>query len=240
MITIIPAIDLIGGKCVRLSQGDYSQQKTYRDDPVEVAKEFETAGIQRLHVVDLDGAKAGKVMNLPVLERITKATSLLVDFGGGIKTDEEVKRVIDAGVAYVSVGSIAVKSPGLFDRWIAEFGPEKFFLGADVRGGKVAVSGWLEQTDIDVVEFIRAHMLKRISHVFCTDISKDGLLEGPSVALYKSLLAQHPGLRLVASGGVSSLDDIRALDDIGCDGVIVGKAIYEGRITLNELASFIQ
>ncbi len=237
MITIIPAIDLIGGKCVRLSQGDYAQQKIYRDDPVEVAKEFEAAGIQRLHVVDLDGAKAGKVMNLPVLERITKATSLLVDFGGGIKTGSEVKRVIDAGVTYVSVGSIAVKSPETFDRWIAEFGPDKFFLGADVRDGKIAVSGWLEQTDIDLIEFIRAHMLKRISHVFCTDISKDGLLEGPSTALYKSLLAQNPGLRLVASGGVSSLDDIRALDDIGCDGVIVGKAIYEGRITLTELST---
>lgn len=237
MITIIPAIDLIGGKCVRLSQGDYAQQKIYRDDPVEVAKEFEAAGIQRLHVVDLDGAKAGKVMNLPVLERITKATSLLVDFGGGIKTVSEVKRVIDAGVTYVSVGSIAVKSPETFDRWIAEFGPDKFFLGADVRDGKIAVSGWLEQTDIDLVEFIRAHMLKRISHVFCTDISKDGLLEGPSIALYKSLLAQNPGLRLVASGGVSSLDDIRTLDDIGCDGVIVGKAIYEGRITLSELST---
>jgi phosphoribosylformimino-5-aminoimidazole carboxamide ribotide isomerase len=240
MITVIPAIDLIGGKCVRLSQGDYAQQKVYRDDPVEVAKEFEAAGIRRLHVVDLDGAKAGKVMNLPVLERITKATSLEVDFGGGIKTDAEVKRVIGAGVTFVTVGSIAVKSPETLARWIDEFGAEKFFLGADVREGKIAVSGWLEQTDVDLVEFIRAHLLKGLSHVFCTDISRDGLLEGPSLALYKNLLAQHPRLRLVASGGVSSLDDIRALDEIGCDGVIVGKAIYEGRISLNELSTLTQ
>ncbi len=235
MITIIPAIDLIDGKCVRLSQGDYSQKKIYRDNPVDVAKEFEAAGLTRLHVVDLDGAKAGKVVNLSVLEEIAKATSLLVDFGGGIKTDEEIRSVVDAGATFVSVGSIAVKEPEKFNRWIKEYGPEKFFLGADVRDGKIAIGGWLEQTEIDVTEFIQEQMTKRISHVFCTDISKDGLLEGPSLTFYRHLLFQCPGLRLVASGGVSSLEDIRKLDQLGCDGVIVGKAIYEGKITLREL-----
>ena len=235
MITVIPAIDIIDGRCVRLSQGDFATAKVYRQDPVEVAKEFEAAGIKRLHVVDLDGAKSGKVCNLSALEKIVKATSLLVDFGGGIKTDQEIKQVIDAGVTFVSIGSMALKEPETFDRWIREFGADKFFLGADVRDGKIAVSGWLEQTGIDVVKFIQDQMAKRISHVFCTDISRDGLLEGPSLTFYRHLLFQCPGLRLVASGGVSSIADIQALDQLGCEGVIVGKAIYEGKITLREL-----
>ncbi len=238
MITIIPAIDLIDGKCVRLSQGDFVSAKVYRQNPVEVAKEFEAAGIKRLHVVDLDGAKLGKVCNLPVLEKIVKATSLLVDFGGGIKTDIEINQVIDAGVTYVSIGSMAVKEPEIFNNWIQAFGPEKFFLGADVRDGKIAVSGWLEQTGIDVEKFIQEQMAKRISHVFCTDISKDGLLEGPNITFYRHLLFACPGLRLVASGGVSSIDDIRKLNQLGCDGVIVGKAIYEGKISLDQLKEF--
>jgi phosphoribosylformimino-5-aminoimidazole carboxamide ribotide isomerase len=200
-----------------------------------VAKEFEAAGLTRLHLVDLDGAKAGKVVNLSVLEEIVKSTSLLVDFGGGIKTDEEIKSVINAGATFVSVGSIAVKEPDQFNRWIQEYGPEKFFLGADVREGKIAINGWMEQTEIDVIQFIREQMSKRISHVFCTDISKDGLLEGPSLTFYRHLLFQCPGLRLVASGGVSSIDDIKKLEQLGCDGVIVGKAIYEEKISLQEL-----
>jgi phosphoribosylformimino-5-aminoimidazole carboxamide ribotide isomerase len=239
MITIIPAIDIIGGKCVRLSQGDYSLKKIYRDDPVEVAKEFEAAGIKRLHVVDLDGAKAGKVLNLSVLEKIVKTTSLLVDFGGGIKSDEDLKQVMDAGVTYASIGSVAVQEPEKFNRWIREYDPDKFFLGADVRDGKIAVSGWIEQTEIDVVEFIQEQMTKRISHVFCTDISRDGLLEGPNITFYRHLLFACPGLRLVASGGVSTLQDIKNLEVLGCDGVIVGKAIYENKISLEDLKIFL-
>lgn len=235
MITVIPAIDLIDGKCVRLSQGDYAQKIIYNENPVEAAKQFEAAGLMRLHLVDLDGAKAGSVKNLPVLHKIARETKLAIDFGGGVKTEEELRAVFDAGAYYASVGSIAVKEPETFAAWIHRFGAERFFLGADVRNGKIAVQGWLEQTDLDVVEFIREQMQKRVSHVFCTDISMDGLLKGPSVNLYKHLLAQCPGLRLVASGGVSSVEDIRALDALGCDGVIVGKAIYEGKISLEEL-----
>jgi phosphoribosylformimino-5-aminoimidazole carboxamide ribotide isomerase len=235
MITIIPAIDLIGGKCVRLSEGDFSTTKVYSDNPVEVAKEFEDAGLTRLHIVDLEGAKNGMPVNLSVLEKIAKETKLLIDYGGGIKTDEDVQRVIDAGVTYVSVGSIAVKSLETFERWIHEFTPDKFMLGADVRDRKIAVSGWQEQTEIDVVEFIRGQMNKRVSHVFCTDISKDGLLRGPSINLYRHILAQCPGLRLVASGGVSCIEDILELNQLGCEGVIVGKAIYEGKISLKDL-----
>ncbi|MCX6311344.1 MAG: 1-(5-phosphoribosyl)-5-[(5-phosphoribosylamino)methylideneamino]imidazole-4-carboxamide isomerase [Bacteroidetes bacterium] len=239
MITIIPAIDIIDGKCVRLSQGDFATSKVYREDPVEVAKEFEAEGITRLHVVDLDGAKLGRVSNLAVLEKIVKATSLQIDFGGGIKTDSEIQQVVDAGVTFVSIGSMAVKDPETFNKWVQTFGPEKFFLGADVRDGKIAVSGWLEQTGIDAVEFIQEQMTKRISNVFCTDISKDGLLEGPSLTFYRHLLFACPGLRLVASGGVSSLEDIRQLNQLGCEGVIIGKAIYENKISLKELKEFL-
>ena len=239
MITIIPAIDIMDGKCVRLSQGDFATSKVYREDPVEVAKEFEAEGITRLHVVDLDGAKLGRVSNLAVLEKIVKATSLRIDFGGGIKTDSEIQQVVDAGVTFVSIGSMAVKDPETFNKWVQTFGPEKFFLGADVRDGKIAVSGWLEQTGIDAVEFIQEQITKRISNVFCTDISKDGLLEGPSLTFYRHLLFACPGLRLVASGGVSSLEDIRQLNQLGCEGVIIGKAIYENKISLKELKEFL-
>ncbi|HEU4718755.1 MAG TPA: 1-(5-phosphoribosyl)-5-[(5-phosphoribosylamino)methylideneamino] imidazole-4-carboxamide isomerase, partial [Bacteroidia bacterium] len=197
----------------------------------------EEAGLKRLHIVDLDGAKAGKVKNISVLEEIASATSLQIDFGGGIKTTGELKAVLDAGAVYASVGSVAVKAPELFTEWVHAFGPEKFFLGADVRDGKIAVQGWLEQTEIDAVDFIHEQMRKRIAHVFCTDISRDGLMTGPSLTFYRHLLFQCPGLRLVASGGVSSLEDIRALDRLGCDGVIVGKAIYEGKIPLAELSA---
>ena len=235
MITIIPAIDLINGKCVRLTEGDFSTAKIYRDDPVEVAKEFEGAGLTRLHLVDLEGAKNGKPENLSVLENIAKQTRMLIDYGGGIKTNEDVQQVIDAGVTYVSIGSIAVKSPEIFDHWIKKHGADRFFLGADVRDRKIAISGWQEQTEIDVVEFIREQMKKRVSHVFCTDISKDGLLKGPAMNLYRHILGQCPGLRLVASGGVSCIEDILELNQLGCEGVIVGKAIYEGNISLKDL-----
>ncbi len=238
MITIIPAIDLIDGKCVRLSNGDYATTKIYRENPVEVAKEFEAAGIQRLHLVDLDGAKSGTPKNISVLEKIAKATKLLIDYGGGIKTDEDIQRVFNAGVTFASIGSVAVKSPDVFDGWIRKYGAESIFLGADVRNGKIAVGGWLEQTEIDVVEFIQLQMQKRISHVFCTDISKDGLLSGPASNLYKHILAKCPGLRLVASGGVSCIEDILELNQLGCEGVIVGKAIYEGKILLEDLINY--
>ncbi|HTL83202.1 MAG TPA: 1-(5-phosphoribosyl)-5-[(5-phosphoribosylamino)methylideneamino] imidazole-4-carboxamide isomerase, partial [Bacteroidia bacterium] len=208
------------------------------EDPVEVAKEFEDAGITRLHIVDLDGAREGKVCNLNVLEKISKSTKLLTDFGGGIKTGTELESVISAGVTYVSIGSMAVKQKEMFDSWIQKYGPDIFFLGADVRDGKIAISGWMEQTDIDVLDFIRENMSKRISHVFCTDISHDGMMIGPSLTFYRHLLFQCPGLRLVASGGVSSMEDIRQLQALGCDGVIVGKAIYENKISLKELAQF--
>ncbi|CAN5250103.1 1-(5-phosphoribosyl)-5-[(5-phosphoribosylamino)methylideneamino]imidazole-4-carboxamide isomerase [soil metagenome] len=238
MITIIPAIDLIEGKCVRLSNGDYSTKKIYRDNPVEVAKEFEAAGIRRLHLVDLDGAKAGTPKNTSVLEQIAKETNLLIDYGGGLKTDADVQRVFDAGVTYASIGSIAVKAPEIFDGWIQKYGPDSFMLGADVRNGKISIGGWLEQTEIDVVDFIQQHLQKRISHVFCTDISKDGLLTGPSVNLYHHIIAKCPGLRLIASGGVSSIEDILELNQIGCEGVIVGKALYEGNILLEDLINY--
>ncbi|MBI3512291.1 MAG: 1-(5-phosphoribosyl)-5-[(5-phosphoribosylamino)methylideneamino]imidazole-4-carboxamide isomerase [Bacteroidetes bacterium] len=235
MITIIPAVDIIEGKCVRLTEGNYASKKIYREDPLEVAKEFEEAGITRLHIVDLDGARDGCVRNLKILEKISRSTRLLTDFGGGIKTMTELENVVSAGATYVSIGSMAVKQPQVFDTWIQKYGPDIFFLGADVRNDKIAVSGWQEQTEVDVVDFIRQQMTKRIAHVFCTDISRDGLLTGPNMTFYRHLLFQCPGLRLVASGGVSSMKDVEALDRLGCEGVIVGKAIYEGKITLKEL-----
>lgn len=240
MITIIPAIDIIDGKCVRLTNGDYSQQKTYRNDPVEVAKEFEDAGIKRLHLVDLEGAKNGKVTNLKVLEKISRATGLLTDFGGGIKTSAELEAVVSAGATFVSIGSMAVKQPEIFDSWIQKYGSDIFLLGADVREGKVAIMGWQEQTQIDVVEFIQQQMTKRISHIFCTDIAHDGMLDGPNITFYRHLLFACPGLRLVASGGISSIEDIINLQQLGCEGVIVGKALYENRISLKDLKPFLQ
>lgn len=237
MISIIPAIDIIEGKCVRLSQGDYTQKIIYNENPVELAKQFEAAGLNRLHLVDLDGAKAGAVKNFSVLEQIANATKLQIDFGGGIKTKTELQAVFDAGAVYAAVGSIAIKSPETFSSWIHEYGAERFLLGADVRNEKIAVQGWTEQTETDVIDFIREQMSKKIAQVFCTDISLDGLLQGPSFDLYRHILAQCPGLRLIASGGVSSLEDIAKLDALGCYGVIVGKAIYEGKISLPELSS---
>lgn len=235
---IIPAIDIIEGKCVRLTQGDYAQKTVYNENPLEVALEFQDAGLKRLHLVDLDGAKAGAVKNWKVLETIAGKTGMAIDFGGGIKTEKDVDIVLNSGAALATVGSIAVKNKELLLKWMRQFGAEKFLLGADVKEGKIAISGWLEETDIEVVEFIRAYKEEGIQQVFCTDVSKDGLLQGPSTELYKEILGALPGLHFIASGGVSTLKDIEDLQQIGCAGAIVGKAIYEGRITLQELKKF--
>lgn len=238
MIEIIPAIDIIEGKCVRLTEGDYTQKVVYDERPEEVAKRFEQAGITRLHVVDLDGAKAGHVCNLSVLEKITNATKLRVDFGGGIKTESELNSVLSAGAAYATIGSMIVQQPDEFQKWVALHGSDQFFIGADVRNGCIAVSGWLEQTQIQVLDFLREQMAKRIHYFFCTDISKDGKLEGPAEELYRMIIARCPGIGLVASGGITSMDDVSRLEEIGCEGVIIGKAIYENRISLKELERF--
>lgn len=235
---IIPAIDIIEGKCVRLTQGDYAQKTVYNENPLEVALEFQDAGLKRLHLVDLDGAKAGSVKNWKVLETIAGKTGMVIDFGGGIKTEKDVDIVLNSGAALATVGSIAVKNKAILLQWMKQFGAEKFLLGADVKEGKIAISGWLEETDIEVVEFIRAYKEEGIQQVFCTDVSKDGLLQGPSTELYQDILNALPGLHFIASGGVSTLKDLEDLQQIGCAGVIVGKAIYEGRITLQELKKF--
>ncbi|MBC6366577.1 1-(5-phosphoribosyl)-5-[(5-phosphoribosylamino)methylideneamino]imidazole-4-carboxamide isomerase [Algoriphagus sp. AK58] len=235
---IIPAIDLIGGKCVRLSQGDYSSKKEYHDDPLEMAKRFEGAGITRLHLVDLDGAKAKKIVNGDVLERICSGTSLKVDFGGGIQADEEIEKAFSLGAKQVTGGSIAVKNPTLFDEWITKYGSEKIILGADAKNKKIAVGGWEETTSVELIPFIQSYFDKGIRYVICTDVAKDGLLQGPSVDLYREILQEIPELKLIASGGVSSVKDLEELEKVGVYGAIVGKAYYEGRVTLEELASF--
>lgn len=232
---IIPAIDIIDGKCVRLTQGDYGQKTIYNENPLEVAKAFEDAGLQRLHLVDLDGAKAGAVKNWKVLESITSKTSLVIDFGGGIKKEEDVKIVFNSGAALATIGSLAVKDEATFVHWLLTYGADKFLLGADVKNEKIAVAGWLETTDIDIYSFIDKYVQHGIQQVFCTDVSKDGLLQGPSVDLYKNIVERFPALHFIASGGVATVSDLHELQQIGCKGVIVGKAFYEGRITLKEL-----
>lgn len=232
---IIPAIDIIDGKCVRLTQGDYAQKKIYNEHPLEVAKEFEAAGLQRLHLVDLDGAKAGQVKNWKVLETLAEKTKLTIDFGGGIKTEEDVRIVFNSGAALATVGSIAVKDEAELVKWFRTHGAEKFLLGADVKNEKIAIGGWLETTDIWVYDFIEKYINHGVKQVFCTDVSKDGKLEGPAVELYKNIIEKFPALHFIASGGVSSIDDVYALRDIGCAGTIVGKAIYEGRIRIEDL-----
>ncbi len=235
MIEIIPAIDLIDGKCVRLTQGDFTRGKVYHENPLNAAKEFENAGLKRLHIVDLDGAKRGKVANLKVLETIAANTNLTIDFGGGIKTGEDIKSVFDAGAAMASIGSIAVKSPETFFAWLAQFGSEKILLGADVKGKNLAINGWQTETEIEILPFLREYFAKGVTQTFVTDISKDGLLQGSSNELYAEILREIPELKLIASGGVSRIEDISELEKIGCSGVIVGKAIYEGRIKLEDL-----
>jgi phosphoribosylformimino-5-aminoimidazole carboxamide ribotide isomerase len=235
---IIPAIDIIEGKCVRLTHGDYTKKTIYNEHPLEVAKEFEDAGIKRLHLVDLDGAKAGAVKNWKVLEAIAGKTGLVIDFGGGIKTEKDVQIVFESGAALATVGSIAVKDEATFTTWLSTFGAEKFLLGADVKKEKITVSGWLEQTDIWIYDFIQQYTEKGITQLFCTDVSKDGALEGPSTELYKNIVEKFSALHFIASGGVSSIDDVYQLEEVGCKGVIIGKAIYEGRIRLEDLKKF--
>ncbi len=235
---IIPAIDLIDGKCVRLTEGDYAQKKIYNEDPLEVAKAFEGIGLMRLHLVDLDGAKAGEVVNWKVLEKIANQTQLIIDFGGGIKKENTLQTVFDTGANYATIGSLAVKNRAVFEEWIERFGADAFMLGADVFEEKIAIGGWIEKTNIDVYEFIQSYMNRGITQIFCTDIQKDGKLAGPSIDLYKKIIEQFPTLQLIASGGVSNMEDLHALRTIGCAGAIVGKAIYENRITLEELARF--
>ena len=235
---IIPAIDIIEGKCVRLTQGDYLQKKIYNEDPLEVAKAYEGAGLKRLHLVDLDGAKAGQVVHWKVLEKITHHTKLIIDFGGGIKTTSTLESVLNAGATYATIGSIAVKNELLFQEWIYQFGAAIFLLGADVVNEKIAISGWLEKTNLSVFDFIQSYITKGIQQIFCTDIQKDGKLEGPSLVLYQKIIKQFPTLQLIASGGVSSLEDLQALEKVGCSAAIIGKAIYENKITLSALAQY--
>ena len=235
MIEIIPAIDLIDGKCVRLTQGDFAQRKIYRENPLAVAREFEDAGLTRLHVVDLDGARRGKVTNLKVLETIAAGTNLTLDFGGGIKSAEDVRAVFDAGAQLASIGSVAVKAPEMFFSWLDEFGGEKILLGADVKDGKVAINGWQTATEIEILPFLREYFARGVRQCFVTDIARDGLLAGSANELYAEILREIPALKLIASGGVSRIEDIRELEEIGCAGVIVGKAIYEGKIKLEDL-----
>lgn len=233
---IIPAIDIIDGKCVRLTQGDYSQKKVYNENPVEVAKEFQDAGLEYLHVVDLDGAKAGEVINWEVIRSICQETKLQVDFGGGIKLQDQVQKLFDYGVRQVNLGSIAVKDPEIVRDWINTFGAEKIILSADVKNEMIAISGWQEDASIRITDFLKDYIQKGIEYVTCTDISTDGMLTGPNIELYQKILFSFPQLNLIASGGVSCLDDLIELQQVGVDGAIVGKAIYEGKITLEELA----
>jgi phosphoribosylformimino-5-aminoimidazole carboxamide ribotide isomerase len=234
---IIPAIDLINGKCVRLTKGDYAQQKIYNDNPAEVAKQFEDAGIERLHVVDLDGAKAGHIVNLKVLEVIAAATNMVIDFGGGVKTITDVGNILNAGASIVTIGSLAVKHPEILEEWLMEFGTDKFLIGADVLDEKIKISGWLEDGGIGIFQFIGKMLALGVTSIFCTDISKDGVMKGPSIDLYKKIIEEHPEVHLIASGGVSKIEDVIELKEIGCSGAIIGKAIYEGLITLKQLSS---
>ena len=235
MIELIPAIDIIGGQCVRLTKGDYDQKTVYRDSPAEVAKEFEKIGFKRLHVVDLDGAKSKHIVNEQVLKAITNKTHLTVDFGGGIKTDEDIEKAFAAGASMVTIGSIAVTSPDLFMGWLEKYGAERIILGADVRHGKISINGWKEDSSEDLLPFLKKYVDAGVSNVLCTEISKDGTLAGPAIELYQSMMAAYPELHLIASGGVSSIEDIHALDAAGIPAVVFGKAIYEGKINLNEL-----
>lgn len=232
---IIPAIDIIDGSCVRLTQGDYNQKTVYSSHPIDVAKQFEDHGIHTLHLVDLDGAKNGKITNLGVLESITKHTNLQIDFGGGVKTSQDVQQILNAGATWVTIGSLAVKHPEIIQEFIQTYGAEKFMLGADVKNELLQIHGWIESTQVHVHEFIAKYLKIGVKRFFCTDISKDGMMKGPALDLYKKIIATFPEIFLIASGGVSSLNDLDYLKACGCKAVIVGKAIYEGKISLAEL-----
>jgi phosphoribosylformimino-5-aminoimidazole carboxamide ribotide isomerase len=235
---IIPAIDILEGKCVRLTQGDYSQKKIYNEKPLEVAKEFEDAGLKRLHLVDLDGAQAGKVINWKALESIAGKTSLIIDFGGGVKTEKDIEIIFESGGALITIGSMAVKEEEIFISWLKKYGANKFLLGADVKEERIAVHGWQETTNIWIYDFIQKYIEVGMKQIFCTDVAKDGALEGPSTELYKNIIEKFPELHFIASGGVSSIKDLYKLENINCKGVIIGKAIYEGRIKLAELKNW--
>ena len=234
-IELIPAIDIINGQCVRLTKGDYEQKKIYNNNPAEVAREFERLGFKRLHVVDLDGAKSKHIVNDAVLKSITSSTNLIVDFGGGIKTEADIEKAFAAGAAMVTVGSIAVTQPELFMQWLEKYGAERMILGADVRNGKISINGWKEDSGEALLPFMKKYIDAGVRNVLCTEISKDGTLAGPAIDLYKEMMATYPELHLIASGGVSSIDDIKALEAAGIPAVVFGKAIYEGKINLKEL-----
>ena len=240
---IIPAIDIIDGKCVRLTKGDYNTKKIYNENPLEVAKEFEDAGIEYLHVVDLDGAKASKIINHKVLEAIASKTNLKIDFGGGLKSDKDLEIAFNSGANQITGGSIAVKNATVFESWITKYGADKIILGADFypdeRGGKIATNGWQEESSLELLPFINAYQAKGIQHVICTDISKDGMLQGPSFKVYEKILALTKDLKLIASGGISAFNELPKLVQLGCEGVIIGKAIYENKISLKQLEGFI-
>jgi phosphoribosylformimino-5-aminoimidazole carboxamide ribotide isomerase len=236
---IIPAIDIIDGKCVRLSKGDYNTKIIYNENPLEVAKQFEAHGIQYLHLVDLDGAKSNTIINHKVLEQMASKTALKIDFGGGLKSDEDLRIAFESGANQITGGSIAVKNPEVFEQWILKYGANKIILGADVKNKKIAVSGWIEESQEVLIPFIEKYKAKGIQQVICTDIAKDGMLQGPSFDLYQEILSTIPGIQLIASGGISIFEELPQLSQLGCEGTIIGKAIYEGRISLKQLEQFI-
>jgi phosphoribosylformimino-5-aminoimidazole carboxamide ribotide isomerase len=238
-MTIIPAIDIIDGKCVRLTKGDYSRQTIYNEDPLEVAKQFEDAGLKRLHLVDLDGAKAGEVKNWNVLEKIASKTKLVIDFSGGISTQQNLEITFNSGAAYAAIGSLAVKDEFTFSGWLLAYGADRFIIGADVKNERIVIKGWTETTTLSVFDLVETYKLKGVKQFFCTDVNKDGLLQGPATGLYKKILNQHPSIDLIASGGVTTLAELEELRQTGCDGVIIGKAIYENRISLHDLKRFL-
>ncbi len=238
-MTIIPAIDIIDGKCVRLTKGDYSQKTIYNEDPLEVAMKFEDAGLQRLHLVDLDGAKAGDVKNWKVLEKIAGKTKMTIDFSGGISTQKNLDITLNSGAAFASIRSIAVKDEFTFTGWLLAYGTDRFIIGADVKDEQILIKGWTESTTLTVFDLIDKYKLKGVKQFFCTDVSKDGLLAGPSVDLYKKIINEHPSIDLIASGGVSSIKDLEELREVGCSGAIIGKAIYENKILLTDLKKFL-
>ena len=238
MIQIIPAIDIINGQCVRLTQGDYAQKKVYDKDPVEMAQKYQDEGFQRLHVVDLDGAKSGAPKHLALVEQMAAKTSLTIDYGGGIKTAEQVQAVLDAGAAMANIGSLAVKQPAIFKSWLEKFGADKILLASDVKGEKIAINAWQDESEVSIYDFVADFIPNGLSQFFCTDVSKDGLLQGVALDLYQNLRQRFPEMTIIASGGVASMQDIEVLDQAGINGVIVGKAIYENRISLEELKAY--
>ena len=236
---LIPAIDIIDGKCVRLSKGDYNTKKIYNENPLEIAKQFEDHGIEHLHLVDLDGAKASHIVNHKVLETIATKTNLKIDFGGGLKTDEDLRIAFESGAGQITGGSIAVKNPDVFRSWLSKFGADKIILGADANNEKIAISGWQEESEEELIPFVKNYIAQGVSYVICTDIAKDGMLQGPSFDLYKKMLAELDGVKLIASGGISKFEELPKLAELGCEGTIIGKAIYENKISLKQLEDYI-